>query len=66
MNPPSHPPPMNPPSNPPPSLPPPPAKTEQEQYSHSPMSMKTTKKSRLTHNKKYHKTYFFCRHDKCG
>ena len=60
MNPHSHPLPMNPPFHPPPSVPPPPAKAEQEQRPHCPMSMKTTEKARLTHNKNYNKTYFFC------
>ena len=60
MNPHSHPLPMNPPFHPPPSVPPPAAKAEQEQCPHCPMSMKTTEKARLTHNKNYNKTYFFC------
>ena len=60
MNPHSHPLPMNPPFQPPPFVPLPPAKAEPEQCPHCPMSIKTTEKARLTHNKNYHKTYFFC------
>ena len=45
MNPPSHPPSMNPPFHPPPFVPPPPAKTEEEQCPHCPMSMKTIDKA---------------------